>query len=169
VRLHSFRRAYGAGPLHLFALVASLALAGYAAVAWLELGVMSILRWLILALVAHDLILVPLYTLLERIAFGGDRRRARAAAARLPSGPFIKVPAMLSGLLALVFAPEILSLGTSYRALTGLGEGVYLERWLAATGVMFLLSGLAYALALRRARRAIDGGTMSDRRDAHVE
>jgi hypothetical protein len=64
------------------------------------------------------------------------------------------VPALLSGLLALVFAPEILNLDGHYHSLTGLGEGIYLGRWLAATGLMFALSGVTYAYALRRARRA---------------
>ncbi len=146
-----FKRAYGAGPLHLLALVASFALAGYIAQAWFQLGIGSVLRWFLFALIGADLVLLPLYTALDWIAFGGQRGRARAARARVSAVPFIRVPALLSGLLALVFAPEILSLGPDYRALTGLGQGIYLGRWLAATGIMFAISGLAYALALRRA------------------
>lgn len=161
-----FRRAYGASPLHLLALLASLALAGYAASGWFELGVGGVLKWLLLALVGHDLILVPLYTLLDRIAFGGDRRRARSASARVRAGAFIKVPTMLSGLLALVFAPEILSLDSSYRSLTGLGEGTYLGRWLAATGVMFALSALAYAFMLRRASAQAGHTSAASKADA---
>jgi hypothetical protein len=150
----AFRRAYGASPLHLLALLASLALAGYAALALFQLDPRSVLAWFLLALIGHDLILVPMYTLLDRIAFGDDRRRVHAACARVRAGTFIKVPAMLSGLLALVFAPEVLSLGAGYRLITGLGYGVYLGRWLVATGAMFALSGLAYAVALRHSRRA---------------
>jgi hypothetical protein len=153
-----FKRTYGASPLHLCALVASLGFTGYVALAWFQLGFGSILRWFILALIGHDLILLPLYTLLDRIAFGGDHRRARATRARVAASPFIKVPSILSGLLFLVFAPEILSLDGSYQSLTGLGEGIYTGRWLAATGVMFALSGLAYAVAVRRKQR----GTGSD-------
>jgi hypothetical protein len=150
-----FKRTYGASPVHLCALVAALGFTGYAALAWFQLDFGSILRWFILALIANDLILLPLYTLLDRIAFGGDERRARAIHARVAASPFIKVPAILSGLLFLVFAPEILSLGGSYQALTGLGEGIYMGRWLAATGVMFALSGLSYAVALRRKQRGV--------------
>jgi hypothetical protein len=153
MRMAWFRRAYGASPLHLLALLASFALAGYAAQAWLQLGFGSVVRWFLVALIGHDLILLPMYTLLDWIAFGGKRGRVRAARAPVSAVPFVRVPALLSGLLALVFAPEILSLGTDYRALSGLGEGVYLGRWLAATGIMFALSGLAYAVALRRAAR----------------
>lgn len=148
-----FRRAYGASPLHLLALVASLAIAGYIALSWLALGAGSIARWFLIALIAHELILLPLYTLLDWIAFGGESGRARAARARVNYIPFIRVPALLSGLLLLVFAPEILALGPWYRLLSGLGEDIYFGRWLAATGVMFAISGLAYAVALRRARR----------------
>jgi hypothetical protein len=161
MRLARFRKAYGASPLHLLALLASLAFAGYAALALFQLDVKSVLVWFLVALIGHDLILLPLYTLLDRIAFGDDRRRAHAARARVPAGTFLKVPALLSGLLALVFAPEILALGTSYRSLTGRGEGVYLGRWLAVTGAMFALSGLAYAIALRRARRASVSGRLA--------
>ena len=153
MRMTRFRRAYGASPLHLLALVASFALAGYAASGWFQLDVRSVFKWLVIVLIGHDLILVPLYTVLDRIAFGSEDRRARAGRAPVAAAPYVKVPALLSGLLALVFAPEILSLANSYRSLSGLGTGIYLGRWLAATGVLFGLSGLAYALALWRARR----------------
>lgn len=148
-----FRRAYGATPLHLLALLASLAIAGYVAIEWLKVGAGGIVRWFLVALIVHDLVLLPLYTLLDWVAFGGDAGRARLAGARVNPIPFIRVPALLSGLLLLVFAPEILSIGPQYRLLTGLGQGIYLGRWLAATGVMFALSGLSYAVALRRAWR----------------
>jgi hypothetical protein len=147
-----FRRVYGTSPLHLLTLVASLAIAGYVALQWVHVGFGAILRWFLIGLIGHDLILVPLYTGLDWIAFGGARGRDRAARARVSALPYIRVPAMLSGLLLLVFAPEILSIDAVYRQQTGLGESVYLARWLAATGVMFALSGLAYAIALRRAR-----------------
>lgn len=158
MRMAWFRRAYGASPLQLLALLASFALAGYAASGWFQLDIGSVLKWFVLALIGHDLILLPLYTVLERIAFGGDSRRARASRASVAAGPYIKVPALLSGLLALVFAPEILALNSSYRPLTGLDPGNYLDRWLAATGVMFALSGFAYAAALRRKQPDSDSG-----------
>lgn len=148
-----FRDVYGASPLHLLALLASFAVAGYAAVAWFALGFGAILRWFLIALVGHDLVLVPLYTLLDRIAFGRDRGNARAIRTAVSAVPYVRVPALLSGLLAIVYAPELLSLDRDYRALTGLGDGVYLGRWLAATGIMFALSSIAYAVALRRAHR----------------
>ncbi len=143
MRMASFTRVYGGSPLHLLALLASFALAGYAALSWVGLGARHILAWFLILLIGHDLVLVPLYTLLDWVALGGERGRARAARAPVSAVPFIRVPALLSGLLALVFAPEILNL-------TPRGD-VYLGRWLAATGVMFALSGFAYAIALGRA------------------
>ncbi len=146
----SFRRVYGASPLHLLALLASFALAGYAALSWFQLGAASILRWFVILLIGHELVLVPLCTLLDWVALGGERGRARAARAPVNAVPYIRVPAVLSGLLAVVFAPEILSLANP-------GQNVYLGRWLAATGIMFALSALAFALAVRRARAGAPG------------
>jgi hypothetical protein len=154
--IRSLRRVYGAGPLHLLALVASLAFAGYVASAWLALGAGAVVRWFVAGLIGHDLILVPLYAALDRIAFGTGTGTARERPRRLPVSavPYVRVPVLLSGLLGLVFAPEILAIGGAYQAFTGLGTSIYLGRWLAATAAMFALSGLAYAVALGRARRA---------------
>ena len=60
-------RAYGANPLHLLALLASFAVAGYA-VAHLvhESTFVRILLWFLAAVIGHDLILFPLYALADR-------------------------------------------------------------------------------------------------------
>ena len=63
------------------------------------------------------------------------------------------MPAALSGLLLLVWFPLILRLHTRYHASTTLSPDPYLWRWLAVTGVLFLLSAAAFALRLRTARR----------------
>jgi hypothetical protein len=58
---------------------------------------------------------------------------------------------MLSGLLFLMFAGLICSLSPdTYESATGLQPTPYLERWLAITAVLFLASGLLYALRARR-------------------
>ncbi|WP_269859083.1 hypothetical protein [Streptomyces sp. RPT161] len=54
--------------------------------------------------------------------------------------------------------PLIFTLAVPYRGATGLPEGVYLGRWLAVTGVLFGASALAFALRLRRVRRAARAG-----------
>lgn len=140
------RALYGTTPLHLIALAASLALTAYAALKIAETSKAgSIALWLVGAAVAHDLVLFPLYTLLGRLA--GQVRPRRAV-------NHVRVPALLSGLLLLMFFPLILSLAPdTYRSATGLVPTPYLERWLALTAALFLASGLLYALRARRGAR----------------
>ena len=65
-----FARMYGAGPLHLFSALASFAVAGYAIVKIRELGAAgNVAVWFIGVVIAHDLLLLPLYSLVQRIAF----------------------------------------------------------------------------------------------------
>ncbi len=150
----AWRRAYGASPLQLLALLASFALAGYAASKLLSGGhLVNVLAWFALAIIGHDFVLFPLYSLLDRIA-------GRAAPRRVAGDVnFVRAPAMMSGLLLLVFFPSILGLNASnYRADTSLGDGVYMSRWLLITAGMLLASAVTYALVVRRrsARRRTD-------------
>ena len=157
--LARFRALYGAGPLHLLALLASFAIAGGAVVGWFQRphDVVSVLEWFAAAIVLHDVVLVPLYSLLDRIAFGVGGRRARGARRSEPSGlvnptPYLRIPAILSGLLLAVFFPVILGLGANTElSASGIAESGYLARWLLATGVIFAGSGIAYALGVARA------------------
>ena len=71
---------YGAGPLNLLAMVACFALAGYAAAELLPNNAIGIPVWFIGAVLGHDLLLMPLYTLADRSATascgtGGQSRR----------------------------------------------------------------------------------------------
>ncbi|MDQ2759574.1 MAG: hypothetical protein M3Y17_03815 [Actinomycetota bacterium] len=154
-----FRRLYGATPLHLLALVASLLLAGAGVVGWLDSYTAPdeerILIWLLGAIVAHDLVLLPLYSLLDRIAFGARHaQRSGPAPDHTPGWVYVRAPALLSGLVFLVFFPEILRLGNpTFNVASGLHQNVYLARFLITCGVLFALAGLAYAVSLARARR----------------
>jgi flagellar biosynthesis protein FliQ len=138
------RALYGTTPLHLVAIVASLAIAGYAAAKIVE-GTTNwpkIALWFVAAVLLHDFVLFPLYTLLDRIA--GGRRPG-------PGVNFVRVPALLSALLLLVSLPLVLSIAPeTYAGASGLEPEPYLERWLAITGVLFAASGLLYALRARR-------------------
>jgi hypothetical protein len=59
----------------------------------------------------------------------------------------VRVPALLSGLLALVFFPLMLGLGDStYHAASARHAHGYLSRWLAISGALFAISALAYAV-----------------------
>jgi hypothetical protein len=152
------RRHYGAGPLHLLSLLASFALAGY--VASRILGSANwgwIVVWFAGAVIAHDLVLWPLYTLVDRSAIRAARRHPE----RLPPVPWInhvRVPAVISALLLSISFPLVLRLEPrTYQAATGLTPSLYLDRWLLVTGVLFAASGVLYALRLGRAVRRKKG------------
>ena len=146
-------RWYGASPLHLLALLACFGLAGYAAVRLASSHPVAVAAWFLGAVIGHDLLLMPLYSLADRSAMAALRHRAPP----LPATPWInylRVPAALSGLLLLVWFPLILRLRSPYRASTTLSADPYLWHWLAVTGTMFLLSAVAFALRLRSRSRA---------------
>ncbi len=164
--MRRFRVLYGAGPLHLIALVASFAIAGAAVVGWFQRphDVVGVLEWFIAAIVLHDLVLMPLYSLLDRLTIGllhrriaSPRRRASSAAAVNPA-PYIRVPAMISALLFAVLFPVILGLGrhTEFTA-SGIPEHGYLARWLLTCGAVFALSGVAYVVRVARHRTPAQG------------
>ena len=160
-----FRSLYGAGPLHLLALVASFAIAAAAVVGWFQRprDVTSVLIWFAAAIVLHDMVLLPLYTLLDRIAFGRlgrrtNRVRSRELSALVNPTPYVRIPALLSGLLFAVFFPVILGLGAQTElSASGIAESGYLARWLLASGVIFAVSGVAYAVAVARRGDAAPG------------
>ena len=175
--MHRIQRWYGANPLHLIALIAAFALAGYAVAAVSAAGQLpGFVVWFAVAIVGHDLLLFPLYSiadlsvrrLLPRWAArpvpraaapasnGSLAGRAATAPAKPPFINHIRVPAGLSLLLLLVWFPLILGLSSAnYRKASGLSTDPYLPRWLAITGVAFLLSAVSYALRLRHAHAAV--------------
>jgi len=154
--MRRFRDRYGAGPIHLLAVLASFAVAAYALSRALDLtrNPDRIVIWLGGSIVAHDLILFPVYALLGVIvaaAIVGSRTRSRWRIAALNH---LRVPALLSGLLLLVWFPLIADKGQrSFMRVSGLSKDVYLGRWLTITAVLFASSGLLFAIRLRRLRR----------------
>ena len=69
-----------------------------------------------------------------RVTVGGSAvpRRERAR-----GWVYVRVPALLSGLLFLVFFPEILGLGDqTFHTASGLHQDVYLARWLLTCGAV---------------------------------
>jgi hypothetical protein len=150
-RFSRFFRWYGAGPLHLLTMVGCLALAAYAAADLFSKNPVGIAVWLVAAVVGHDLILVPLYTLADRSVIAIFRHREP----RQPEVPWInylRVPVVLSGLLLLIWFPLILRLPKRFTYTTTLSLDPYLWHWLAVTGALFLLSATAYAVRLRTTR-----------------
>lgn len=152
-----FFRWYGASPLHLLTMLGCFALAGYAAAELLPSNFVGILVWLVGAVIGHDLILMPLYTLADRSAMTVFRHRRP----QLPAVPWInylRIPAALSGMLLLIWFPLIFRLPTRFPATTTLPLDPYLWHWLAVTGVLFLLSAAALALRLGTGRRGMRKG-----------
>jgi len=156
----SFAKLYGAGPLHLLSALASFAVAGYAALKIRDLGAPgNVALWFVGAIIAHDLVLLPLYSLVERVAARVTRATARPARGGAPPPGVlalnhIRVPAMIAALLFVLFFPSILGRNEGYAGASGLGTDVYLGRWLALTGALFVLSGLLYAVRRGRSRAA---------------
>lgn len=156
------RHWYGANPLHLLALLASFALAGYAVHAVIAAGQFrGFAIWFAVAIVGHDLLLFPLYSLADLsvqrlLPWRARRKPAGAAPPHPPPGPplinYVRVPVAFSLLLLLTFFPLILGLSEpEYHRASGLTTQPYLWRWLAVTGVLFAASAVVYALAWRRA------------------
>jgi hypothetical protein len=150
------RRWYGAPLRHLLALLASFALAGYAVHAVAAAGQWrGFALWFGAAIVAHDLLLFPVYSFADRVLRQFLRRRqASAVPAAPPVLNYLRVPAAFSLLLLLVWFPLILGLSSDrYRRASGLSTGPYLWRWLAVTGTAFAASAVWYAVSRRRLAR----------------
>jgi hypothetical protein len=155
-----FRAAYGAGPLHLLGVVICLAVVGYALSTALSLTGRPE-RWLIWfggGIVAHDFLLLPFYSLLGLFAVAALAPGARRTRAGIAALNHLRFPALLSGLLLLVWYPLILGPGgRTFTRASGLSKDVYLERWLILTASLFALSAVVLLIRLPRLRRAHDG------------
>lgn len=145
------RRWYGAHPLHLLIVLAGFALAGY--VVSLTVGHYPDVPWMLLwfagALVAHDLVLFPIYALLDR--FGARLSRPRHAVNH------VRIPTLASGLLLLLFLPGIIEQGRqTYLDATGQTQAPYLGRWLLITAVLYGASAIIFTIRhmTRRTARA---------------
>jgi hypothetical protein len=146
-------RWYGAGPLHLLALLGSFALAGYAAIRFVPANPIGVAAWFVAGVVGHDLVLLPLYSLLDLGAAAVLRHRP----ASLPAGSSInhlRVPVILSGLLFLMFLPLILRLPPGFEHITGRPVTPYLSHWLLVTAALFAGSALLLAYRLRPRSRS---------------
>lgn len=151
----AFRNRYGAGPLHMLAVIASFALVAYAFLQLVDRpNALNTLIWFGGAILAHDLIAFPLYSLFGFVAgraMLGDH--GRQLPARISALNHIRVPVVLSAFALVVWFPLILGLSNEkYIEKTGLSENVYLGRWLLLTGVLMIASALLYAVRLRLAR-----------------
>jgi hypothetical protein len=152
----SAARLYGDHLFHFIVVVGALALGAYVVsvlgvanlfnpTAWWQ----SIAVWFAVAVIGHDLILYPLYTLADRLLprpleprSGRDR-----ASRRIPLTNYLRMPTMAAALLLVMFLPGIIKQGApTYHAATGLTQGPYLSRWLLLTAAFYLASAIWYAV-----------------------
>ncbi|HTK66775.1 MAG TPA: hypothetical protein VL595_30660 [Pseudonocardia sp.] len=129
------RRLYGAHPMHLLVILGCLALAGHAALGTrVNPGWMLMAVWFAAALLAHDLLLFPVYATADRLLVGAFGRRGVN---------YVRIPLLGSALTFAIFWPGIVRQGAdTYLAATGLTQEPYLARWLLLCAGMFAVSAL---------------------------
>jgi hypothetical protein len=153
-RMPSIRRLYGASPLHLILSIACLAFAGY--LVWTVVPAPNSARifiWIGLAAAVHDLLLWPLYVLLDRVLAVVHNNRKQAHAL-VPWINHLRVPAVLSAIALVISFPLVLRHSEpAYRTATGLTERPYLGRWLLLSVSAFVASALLYVMRLLRKRQ----------------
>jgi hypothetical protein len=148
-----FRRRYGASPLHLAGHLAVFAIAAFAIDRIASgAGLAKVIGLYILFVIAHDLIFLPLYSSLDRVLRATLMRPTARRSARVPAINHIRAPALISGLLLIIYAPLISGTADAgyFRASGHHLEG-YLRNWVLISAALFLASGIIYALRVRRA------------------
>lgn len=147
-------RRYGASGPHLVGHLAAFAVAAYALAQIIHGGrVVNFVAWFAGAALLHDIVFLPLYSLLDRL-LGHHAHRAGPRAA-VPLLNHVRVPALISGLLLLVYFPLILGTADrTYFGASGHHPGGYARNWALLTAAMFAGSAVVYALrAWWRGRR----------------
>ncbi len=161
--LGHFKRRYGASPLHLLAHIVAFAIIAYAIVQLLgQKHWVNWLGWFVAAALLHDVALLPAYSLLDRIGHAVLRRSDRRLPGRDPRGPaqvplvnHVRVPALISGLLLLIYFPLILGpAAPGYLSATGHHPSGYLRNWLLITLALLIASAVIYAVRVRKRRRS---------------
>ncbi len=153
--LERFRGFYGAHPLQAMILLGCFALTGYVAVhISADPTLLEMVLWFAGAVIAHDLVLFPLYTLADRVTARTLHPRAQSAPPRLRALNHLRIPTLASGLLLLLFFPGIIQQGhDTYLAATGQDQHPYLGRWLLLTAAFFTISALLYTIRLAQTAR----------------
>lgn len=142
----SLRRFYGAHPAHLLVVLACFALAGYVGMFLsTEPMVVGMLGWFACCLVGHDLVLFPMYALVERLGRRlGGKVRPRAI-------NYIRLPLFGVAGTLLLFLPGIIRQGAaSYHAASGMTQEPFLGRWLLLSAAMCTVSAVCYVIRVAR-------------------
>ena len=153
--MQRFRYEYGAGPVHLVAAVVGLGVAVWALVT--VLGVLgrpeNFVKWFIGAILLHDLLFLPIYSALG-VAASGALVRGRPTRLRIAALNHLRIPALLSGLMLLVWFPLVAGARRRSRssAPPGFAPDLYFGRWVALTAVLFGTSALLFVIRSPRLR-----------------
>jgi hypothetical protein len=149
-----FKRRYGAGPWHLLVHLAAFAIAAFALVQLLnERTWVNFLAWFMGAALLHDLVLLPVYSAIDRVAHSRLSRlhRPGRGARSVPIINHVRAPALISGLLLLIYFPLILGPAEPHYLLaTGHRPEGYLRNWLLITLALFAGSGVVYLIRVWR-------------------
>jgi hypothetical protein len=139
------RRHYGASPAHLLAHGLLLPLAAWAILKVVDVRAASnIAVWFVGALVLHDFLVLPAYSVLDRAA-------ARIRVAGVAAVNFVRWPAGLSLLTLAVYWPQIMNRNDGdLRFVSGVEDDGELERWLLLVAGLWLASALLLAVQVRR-------------------
>lgn len=156
-----FSAIYGSHPLHLLTMVSGFALLGYILVTFKPATLwnpgiwwQSVAVWFAAAVIAHDLVLYPLYALADRML--AKRPRPSGGNRKVLVRNYIRVPVLGAGLTLLIFLPGIIQQGgPTYQAATGQTQQPFLGRWLLLTAAMFGASALVYAIRLAAVSRPL--------------
>jgi hypothetical protein len=147
------RRRYGAGGPHLLGHLAAFAVAAYALAQIVHGGrVVNFVAWFAGAALLHDIVFLPVYSLLDRVV-GHHVHIARPRGA-VPLVNHVRVPALISGLLLLIYFPLIFGVADrTYFGASGHHPGGYARNWVLLTVALFAGSAIVYALREWRWRR----------------
>jgi len=150
----SFRRFYGSHPLHLLALLGCFALVG-AVLTYVvpDPSAWWLLVWFAGAVIAHDLVLYPLYALADRslVLARWARRRVSDRAVTVAATNYVRLPVLASAVLGLVYLPTISGNGAgAFVFSAGRAAEDYVTRWLLLTAGFFLVGAVLYAARLGR-------------------
>ena len=128
------RARYGASPIHLLAHLILLPIVGWALLSVLDFRASSnVVLWFVAAVILHDLILLPAYSALDRLA---QKTTPRTVV------NYVRVPAGLSLLMLLVFWSTIRGKGDgNFHYTSGLNYEGYFGRWLLVSAGLFAISG----------------------------
>jgi hypothetical protein len=148
--MRSFASRYGASPLHFVGHVALIALTVWSVLNVLKFpGWVDWLLWFAGAAVLHDLVVLPLYTGLDRLL-----QRTGGRVRRRPLTNYVRVPVVLAASLLLVSFPLVLDRAPgNFQRVAGFAPSGYLGWWLALSLAAVVVSGLWYVVGLVRVDR----------------